>query len=372
MKVSPSLLAFICVIILFFTFFKLFGDYPNALTIVWAVMILLLLIAYIYTKSVIYKKMRNAKIAELGLTTEQAQGNKELHRVARRMADGTFIGEFSGYFWIFCIIFFFRAWGYEPFKIPSGSMQPTLEVGDFIAVNKHHYRIASPIQQNTWIKLNDIERGDVVVFKSPLHFEEDWIKRVVGLPGDIVYYNQELRQVQVISHCRDPYKAAVAFAGQVTRSDKAIESDDVDACKLIDIQYTDFKHDYQFTLNTNNLPEKLVNRNEIMERSNGTYITHETLQYPQAFDYSSALYKQDNVPLYFWVVPEGQYFMMGDNRDNSEDSRFVGFIPYENIVGKAEYIWFSMAHQVGGKDANITFANWSRMFRRIDGHLNFE
>jgi len=185
---------------------------------------------------------------------------------------------------VVAIVFVLRGFVAEPFRIPSGSMLPTLEVGDFILVNKFSYGIRLPVINYKLIDLGDPERGDVVVFRYPEDPSIDFIKRVVGVPGDkIAYYNKTLYvngdpQAQV---AKGTYE--VQHYGRFAR-----------------------------------LQEKLDN------------VQHDILV-------NNYLVSPDmNVE-----VPEGHYFVMGDNRDNSRDSRVWGFVPDENLVGRAFLIWMN-------------------------------
>lgn len=189
----------------------------------------------------------------------------------------------------------------EPFRIPSGSMMPTLEAGDFIMVSKFSYDIRLPGINTSIASLGEPERGDVVVFRPPWAPGEAWIKRVVGLPGDEVvvrdnnvWINGEPVSTEVVG----PY-----------RGDPDNE-DDADLMR------------YGASL----LTEHLGN------------VGHEIIQ-------MSLVNSAPDVPndLNPRTVPRGCYFVMGDNRDNSEDSRYHGCVPEANIVGKATFIWMSLA-----------------------------
>ena len=209
----------------------------------------------------------------------------------------------ASFFPVILIVFVLRSFLFEPFKIPSGSMIPTLLVGDFILVNKFTYGIRLPVLNTKVISLNDPQRGDVMVFRYPEDPSLDYIKRVVGLPGDTVsYQNKQL-----------------SINGQPVASKKV----------------SDYLH-----------PERLYYSEQFIETLGS--VEHRVLNDTDApafipdagrFPYrDNCTYNAAGVTC---KVPAGHYFMMGDNRDNSRDSRAWGFVPEENIVGKAFFIWLN-------------------------------
>lgn len=212
--------------------------------------------------------------------------------------------EYGGSFFpVILAVFVLRSFLVEPFKIPSGSMIPTLLVGDFILVNKFTYGIRLPVINKKVVALNSPQRGDVVVFRYPPDPSLDYIKRVVGLPGDkVVYRNKKL-----------------IINGQELSQGKAED-------------YLDKERLYY----TPRFVEKLgvVEHHILIEKEAPAFI-----QTAGGFPYSEKChYNSEGVSC---EVPPGHYFVMGDNRDNSQDSRFWGFVPDENLVGKAFFIWFN-------------------------------
>lgn len=212
----------------------------------------------------------------------------------------------AGLFPVILIVFLLRSFLFEPFKIPSGSMVPTLLVGDLILVNKYHYGVRLPVINKKIVELNTPQRGDVMVFRYPANPSIDYIKRVVGVPGDeVAYKNQRLY-----------------LNGQLVETQALPEFYDDDSTRYFK-QYN----------------EKLgpVEHRILVDVQRPSYI-RPTDPFPYKENCS---YSAEGVTC---KVPAGHYFMMGDNRDNSEDSRFWGFVPDENIVGKAFFVWMNFGN----------------------------
>lgn len=241
---------------------------------------------------------------------------------------------------VLAVVFIVRSFIYEPFQIPSGSMMPTLLIGDFILVEKFAYGIKDPITQTTLIPTGHPKRGDVVVFKYPLDPRLDYIKRAIGLPGDRVSYDPITKRVTVQPACNSDQACDKALA--VTYSD-GTASDFVQTFgrSLGTEASSGF---FQIPV-TDNVPDGGVRLRERKETL-GT-VTHNILAVPVAQDQLGMYYQQPGQPLGVWVVPPGHYFMMGDNRDNSADSRYWGFVPERNLVGRATFIWMSFEKQEG-------------------------
>lgn len=212
----------------------------------------------------------------------------------------------KSFFPVILIVFLLRSFLVEPFKIPSGSMIPSLNIGDYILVNKFTYGIRLPVLN---VKLFDVHhpaRGDVMVFRYPVDPSLDYIKRVVGLPGDrVVYHNKHLTINGV------PVKMEPEGDYNYTKSGLNFVSAKI--------------YKEQLGAHTNNI---LVQPDEPSVRP-GQYL----FQYRENCDY--------NEEGFSCVVPKGHYFMMGDNRDDSTDSRYWGFVPDRNIVGRAFMIWWN-------------------------------
>ena len=211
----------------------------------------------------------------------------------------------KSFFPVILIVFFLRSFLVEPFKIPSGSMIPTLLVGDFILVNKFTYGIRLPVINKKIISINEPQRGDVMVFRYPDDPSVDYIKRVVGLPGDKVAY--EGKRLTINGH-----EVPVKEVGDYLLKDK--------------IQYL---KEYIETLGKT--------KHAILLDSSEPAALPYVKQFPQR---ENCIYNNNGV---MCTVPPGHYFMMGDNRDNSSDSRVWGFVPEANIIGKAFFIWFNFS-----------------------------
>ena len=249
---------------------------------------------------------RNAKLTADGIKVDNS-GNRAAIE-AGILRQPVWI-EYSGSFFpVIALVFFLRSFLYEPFKIPSSSMVPTLLVGDLILVNKFTYGIRLPVLNKKVIQINDPQRGDVMVFKYPRDMSQDYIKRVVGVPGDkITYENKRLtvNGVEVKYTALDDY---------------------LDDERLV------YNKQYQEALS--GVTHRILNN----ERA-PTLNPAEVQQFP--FKDESCTYTYDS---FTCVVPKGNYFMMGDNRDNSLDSRYWGFVPDKNIVGKAFFVWMNLGN----------------------------
>ena len=192
------------------------------------------------------------------------------------------------FFPVLLVVFLLRAFVAEPYRIPSGSMKPSLLEGDFILVNKYTYGVRMPITAQKIFPLHNPERGDVLVFRYPNNPKINFIKRVVGLPGDTIEYNNKTLYIN----------------GKAANTELIGQDIDQDIFgKIWQVKR------YQENLNST--------EHEVFIRN---YPTHEQAKI---------------------TVPEGAYFVMGDNRDNSEDSRVWGFVPDKLIVGKAFMVWLS-------------------------------
>jgi signal peptidase I len=209
----------------------------------------------------------------------------------------------AGLFPVIAIVFVLRSFLFEPFKIPSGSMIPTLLVGDLILVNKFTYGIRLPVINKKITEGNKPQRGDVMVFRYPPQPTLDYIKRVVGVPGDeVAYINKRL----------------------------SINGKELPTRELPDFLDRDvMRYFKQFEETLGEQPHRAIVNNDVPAFIQGA----------SNFEYKeNCRYSVEGVTC---KVPEGHYFMMGDNRDNSLDSRYWGFVPDQNIVGKAFFVWMN-------------------------------
>lgn len=205
------------------------------------------------------------------------------------------------FFPVFFIVLILRSFIMEPFRIPSASMMPTLLIGDFILVNKYAYGLRLPVIHTKIYENKTPQRGDIIVFRYPEDPSIPYIKRVVGVPGDhLVYYNKSLYINDIIIK-------------------------------------QDSKEEYRV------MPYSGNNSNLSRHEEHLGDVTHDILIDPNSL----------SLNIETWI-PEGQYFVLGDNRDNSRDSRFWGFVPDENLVGRAFMIWMNWNSKNGGVD-------WSRI-----------
>lgn len=241
---------------------------------------------------------------------------------------------------VIAFVLVLRSFLYEPFQIPSGSMKPTLLVGDFILVEKFTYGLRDPVARNKFYEVGEPERGDIIVFKFPENTNIDFIKRVVGLPGDTIMYNN--KQISVKPACNG-----------------AENCPEMQPVALNFVEKGDFK---QVIDRRNNLTIDLERFDEKLGEVN-----HQILRLPVELESQEPFFNQTGVPMRQWVVPEGQYFVLGDNRDNSRDSRFWGFVPEENLVGKAVAIWISFEFERGEDSVLPSWIPTGVRFNRIGG-----
>ena len=197
-------------------------------------------------------------------------------------ADPVIVEYSKSFFPVLLLVLVVRSFLIEPFQIPSQSLVPTLEVGDFILVNKFSYGLRVPILGYKFFEVDMPERGDVMVFKNPEDNATNYIKRVIGLPGDRISYRDDVLKIN-----GEQVGMALIADRPAGRFRERVFEETIAGAKHRIIKYTG--------LDTG----------------------------------------VENV----WTVPEGEYFMMGDNRDRSRDSRFIGTVPDRNIVGKAFAIW---------------------------------
>ncbi len=234
-----------------------------------------------------------------GLLFRRRRMDRAVQEKVQRPRDPVIIEYSRSLFPVLLIVLLFRSFLFEPFKSPSGSMIPTLLVGDFIVVNKYSYGLKLPVMNKKILSLGEPERGDVVVFRYPVDPSVNFIKRLIGLPGDtITYRNKEL----------------------------------------------------------------FVNGEPVSKQENGRYTSDEVkcstpradaIRFRETVDdveHDILLHERSGSRDGQWVVPAGHYFVMGDNRDRSNDSREWGFVPEENMMGRAVGIWMNFDYKKGCGD----------------------
>jgi signal peptidase I len=229
----------------------------------------------------------------------------ESREVAAVLKEPTWIEYCKSFFPVILAVLLLRSFLVEPFRIPSGSMMPTLLVGDFILVNKYAYGIRLPVLNTKIVDIGEPRRGDVVVFRYPKDPSVDYIKRVVGLPGDRIGYYNKILHINGEPIAQVPAGVYVGKGSGVSMSGAGKRQE-----QLGDVQ-------------------------------------HQILVMPRTPGLEGE-----------YVVPDNEYFVMGDNRDNSNDSRYWGPVPEQNLVGKAFRIWMNWDSANGGIE-------WDRIGRKI-------
>ncbi|WP_104401373.1 signal peptidase I [Vibrio penaeicida] len=285
----------------------------NTFSLILVIVTLVTGIVWALEKLVLAKKRQE----KLGAIEGQTHEGLSTSLQAKVAAQPWWVENSVSIFPVITFVLVLRSFIYEPFQIPSGSMMPTLLVGDFILVEKYAYGLKDPVWRTQLVETGKPERGDIVVFKFPPNPDIDYIKRVVGLPGDVVRYSE---------------KKELCVQRQGESSCNAIETSNVTESIF---------QDERIGIPMIQIDEKLGEE------------THQILVHPLTRDDVRAYQPRPGVRE--WVVPQGQYFVMGDNRDNSADSRFWGFVPEGNLVGKAVGIWISFEFE---RDQDSTLPSW--------------
>jgi len=256
---------------------------------------------------------RRSELSSQGLRTDEV----DLDQVRNRLLmQPWWLDWTAGLFPVIVVVFVLRSFLFEPFKIPSGSMIPTLMINDLILVNKFHYGVRLPVSNLKIFDNHSPERGDVMVFRYPPKPSLDYIKRVVGLPGDEVAYLN--KKITVNGKPLDKAALPEFFDEDALRYTKQFQEVAADGQRKYRI------------LNEDDRPSFVQATEDFPFRENCRYSSEGVV----------------------CKVPPGHYFMMGDNRDNSMDSRYWGFVPEKNIVGKAFFVWMNFGNlkRIGGFD----------------------
>jgi signal peptidase I len=229
--------------------------------------------------------------------------DKAVQKKIERPRDPVVIEYSRSLFPVLLIVLLFRSFLFEPFKIPSGSMIPTLLIGDFIVVNKYAYGLRLPVTHTKILSIGEPKRGEVIVFRYPVDERVNFIKRLVGLPGDTVQYRNKQLFVNGERVATTPLGR---YASEEIKCSTA-------------------------------RPDAMLFEEQLGE------VGHRILLHSNSRDADGE-----------WRVPEGHYFVMGDNRDRSNDSRAWEFVPEENLMGRAVGIWLNF-------DMNKGCGDWSRI-----------
>ena len=202
------------------------------------------------------------------------------------------------FFPILVIIFTVRSFMYEPFRIPSGSMRPTLEVGDFILVEKFRYGLVFPGFSEPFLDWDKPRRGDVIVFRYPLDHSEFYIKRIIGLPGDRIHL--EGRKITIFPGCGIEQANCRGEIANQFPTDRSVHGTLTEQYNLKAHRELLDGHEYRIYFDRRTKAQSVIEQ---------------------------------------YQVPEGQYFVMGDNRDQSNDSRYWGFVAEDELIGRAVAVW---------------------------------
>ena len=229
----------------------------------------------------------------------------------------------AGLFGVIALVFVLRSFIVEPFRIPSGSMLPNLYVGDFILVNKYTYGLRMPITNDVIVPMNQPKKGDVVVFQFPPDKSQSYIKRVVGAPGDVVRYENKVLTVNGQTYQQMPKSGDIPEAEYPT--------------------YANTNKPVLGVIMTKSVEEGAVPHDILTIEKQPAINPNALTEYSFSKSTSACTYFPNNTGMEC-KVPAGQYLMMGDNRDNSTDGRYWGFVPEANIIGKAYFVWMNFSH----------------------------
>ncbi|MDM1246845.1 signal peptidase I [Acinetobacter sichuanensis] len=250
-------------------------------------------------------------------------------RATKGKGNENFIITWAYDFWpVLAVVLVLRSFFFEPFNIPSDSMVPTLETGDYILVNKYQYGVRLPITNTKVLDIGEPQRGDVAVFRYPENPKISYIKRIIGLPGDHIEFDNG----QLIINGQKISQVTTEFSR---------EKDILDTPKSI--YYTETMGEHQHLVRILEGQNTLVGAfNYAQKKEDLPFVARDNDRFIKSNGQSWEV-----------TVPKGKYFAMGDNRDQSADSRFWGFVPEENLTGHAIYVWMH-------KEPGLNFPSFSR------------
>jgi signal peptidase I len=251
------------------------------------------------------RQNRRAELIAQGVKPDDGVGLGQ--DIGKVLAQPWWLDWTAGLFPVILIVFVLRSFVFEPFRIPSGSMIPTLLIGDLVLVNKFTYGLKLPVLGTRLTRGNPIARGDVIVFHYPLNTSEDYIKRVVGLPGDEISYIN--KRISVNGHLIDQNPEADFFDISTSAYYK---------------QFGEQLDTMQHHIILNDL------RPSFVQAGVKNFVLRDQCSY--------------TIEGLTCKVPAGHYFVMGDNRDDSADSRYWGFVPDANVVGRAFFVWMNFSN----------------------------
>ncbi len=243
------------------------------------------------------------------------------------------------------LIFIFRSFIYEPFIIPSSSMMPTLLIGDLILVNKLFYNIKNPLNNNTIINIGKPNYGDIIVFQYPKNKNINYVKRIIGLPKDKIIYNEKTKEIFIYKFSKNKNR----YINLVKYSNKQISP------YIEEINYSN-----------KNIKEYIWNINKKIKKNQNSEIIflNEKIEYLKNKKHKILLlpFTKYKNKINSWIIPNNMYFVIGDYRDNSEDSRYWGFLHQDLIIGKVQYIWMSLEKQENSWPTGIRLDRIGKIF----------